>query len=45
MKNNSLQHMFERIKQAVNKIENRQLAQDLWYILGERHFEDFYRTL
>lgn len=38
--------MSERIKQAfVNKIENRQLAQDLWYILGERHFEGFYRTL
>ncbi|WP_249963324.1 cytidine deaminase [Histophilus somni] len=41
MTHHSLKHISDRIKQALNQIENRNLAQDLWYILGEQNFQGF----
>ncbi|PJG82709.1 cytidine deaminase [Caviibacterium pharyngocola] len=34
-------HMSERIRQSLNQIEHTALAQDIWNILSEQHFQGF----
>ncbi|POY45000.1 cytidine deaminase [Avibacterium gallinarum] len=41
MKNHLQQHISDRIQQSLGLLENQQLAQDLWHILAEQHFQGF----
>ncbi|WP_373100139.1 MULTISPECIES: cytidine deaminase [Pasteurellaceae] len=41
MNTQAQKHISQRIRQALSQMENQTLAQDLWHILGEQHFQGF----